>query len=145
MIEVAGFSGSQRVPTKSQKQTLLVLFEEHKPVMVRHGGCIGSDFQFHIMALAMGCKVTVHLPTDQRKTHPEVLVPHPDVFLLPPFPFLVRNHHIVDGSQLLIATPDGQERLRSGTWATIRYARKVRCPRLIVYPDGTVSNDEQGK
>lgn len=45
------------------------------------------------------------------------------------FPPLVRNHHIVDAIQVLLAAPhtDVEER-RSGTWATIRYARQVGRP-----------------
>ena len=30
---------------------------------------------------------------------------------------------------------------RSGTWSTIRYAKKVDKPVKIVYPDGTIKED----
>jgi hypothetical protein len=46
--------------------------------------------------------------------------------VLTPRPYLVRNRHIVDASSVLIATPKGDEELRSGTWSTVRYARKIR-------------------
>jgi hypothetical protein len=54
-----------------------------------------------------------------------------------PKPYLVRNHDMVDQSEFLIGTPgEEQEVLRSGTWATIRYARKLKRPILIILPKG---------
>lgn len=46
--------------------------------------------------------------------------------VMPPQPYLQRNHAIVDASEILFALPLEAERelQRSGTWATIRYARK---------------------
>jgi hypothetical protein len=38
-----------------------------------------------------------------------------------------------------LACPRGYtEELRSGTWATIRYARKTGVPYVIIFPDRTV-------
>lgn len=54
-----------------------------------------------------------------------------------PEPYLDRNHYMVDRCNLLIACPEGIEALRSGTWATVRYARKRPRNHLIIYPDGT--------
>jgi hypothetical protein len=42
-----------------------------------------------------------------------------------PLPPLERNRVIVDSCDILLATPEGPETLRSGTWSTIRYAQKV--------------------
>jgi hypothetical protein len=54
---------------------------------------------------------------------------------LPP---LDRNKMMVDDCEALIATPRLMvEELRSGTWSTIRYARKCRKPVHIVWPDGS--------
>lgn len=55
-----------------------------------------------------------------------------------PRPFIVRNHDIVDLTDWLLATPKGDEVVRSGTWATVRYARRIDHPVVIVYPDGSV-------
>jgi hypothetical protein len=58
-----------------------------------------------------------------------------------------RNHEIVDASRVMVAAPRGyKEVLRSGTWATIRYARgdlKKQPPGgprklYIVWPNGTI-------
>ena len=43
----------------------------------------------------------------------------------------------MDNSDILIATPkEKEEQLRSGTWATIRYAKKTKKIVFLVYPDG---------
>lgn len=51
---------------------------------------------------------------------------------------LDRNRDIVEAAEVLIACPDGPERQRSGTWATIRHALRVGKPVVIVWPDGRV-------
>ena len=54
-----------------------------------------------------------------------------------PKDYLERNHDIVDETDMLIATPgEEQEVQRSGTWATIRYARKQKRTILTIYPSG---------
>jgi predicted Rossmann fold nucleotide-binding protein DprA/Smf involved in DNA uptake len=59
-----------------------------------------------------------------------------------PRPYLVRNRDIVDVCNLLLATPGGTvEQLRSGTWATIRYARRIGRPVWIVFPNGEVRKE----
>ena len=57
-------------------------------------------------------------------------------------PPLDRNRDIVDACDVLIATPkDFVEELRSGTWATVRYARKQRKPLVIVWPNGETTTE----
>jgi len=49
----------------------------------------------------------------------------------------VRNHKMVDSAGVLLATPkEDHEVLRSGTWATIRYAYKKNKQVVLVWPDG---------
>jgi len=51
---------------------------------------------------------------------------------------LARNRDIVNMSDILIAAPgEKAEVLRSGTWATIRYARKMSRKLLVIYPKGS--------
>ena len=52
-------------------------------------------------------------------------------------PYLDRNKDIVDETNILMACPNKAEEVqRSGTWSTVRYARKVGKAVLIVYPSG---------
>jgi hypothetical protein len=43
---------------------------------------------------------------------------------------------------MLAACPKGPEERRSGTWATVRYARKTGKPVVIFWPDGTVTEEK---
>jgi hypothetical protein len=50
---------------------------------------------------------------------------------------LERNTEIVKACDVLIATPKEQDEvLRSGTWATIRRARKYDKKLAVIFPDG---------
>lgn len=55
---------------------------------------------------------------------------------------LRRNRAIVSKSDHLLAFPATvEEQLRSGTWATIRYARAAGKPITIVRPDGVIVSE----
>lgn len=59
-----------------------------------------------------------------------------------PKEYIKRDKDIVDTSDILIATPRFMyEELRSGTWATVRYAEKKNKPIVIIWPNGDVEND----
>jgi predicted Rossmann fold nucleotide-binding protein DprA/Smf involved in DNA uptake len=54
-------------------------------------------------------------------------------------PFLERNKDIVLETASLIAAPDAtEEQMRSGTWSTVRFPRKLGKPVFLILPDGTV-------
>jgi hypothetical protein len=47
--------------------------------------------------------------------------------------FLARNRRIVEHSDVLVAAPEtDHEKLRSGTWMTVRYARKCAKPIVML-------------
>lgn len=71
-----------------------------------------------------------------------VATSHP---LHPCRPPLERNRTIVDECEVLVACPAGPEVTRSGTWSTIRYARRIGRPVVIIYPDGSVEYPEAVK
>lgn len=105
------------------------------------GDCVGADTQAHgtmRMLRDMGVPIIMHghpcnLPGEVR-AHNEYDVTH-DV--KPP---LVRNRDMVRESDLVIAAPhEYVEQFRgSGTWATIRHARLREKHLVIVWPDGTL-------
>ena len=58
--------------------------------------------------------------------------------------YLERNRDIVDACDILIACPRTlKEELRSGTWATVRYARKVGKPVAILWNNGKYDYEDQ--
>jgi hypothetical protein len=130
-----GFTGTQRGMTGVQQANLRAHLEAAAPDWWAHGDCIGADAESHAIARALGLRVAVFPPTNPRKrafcegdwTHSTL-------------PYLLRNHLIVNRVQRMYAAPgEMEEVLRSGTWATIRYARRVERSLTILWPDGTVS------
>jgi len=57
-------------------------------------------------------------------------------------PYRVRNFEMVNLSNVLWATPGrNHEELRSGTWMTIRYAKKIGKKLVIIWPNGEPCED----
>lgn len=105
-----------------------------------HGDCRGADEEFHKWITAHDMrpiKIVIHLPDNSYKR--AFCGSFGNLEWRPQKPYLDRNLDIVTETDLLIATPkEYTEVLRSGTWSTIRYARKQMKPIYIVYPDGEV-------
>lgn len=139
MIQV-GFTGTQQGLTDAQVAEVdRILGElEHDAVTFHHGDCIGADAQAHELAENHCFDVEIHPPDkDAKRAFCFSPVIHE------PKPYLVRNRNIVDATTILIACPNGEERLRSGTWSTIRYARTriydgLQQRILIIMPFGTI-------
>jgi len=90
-----------------------------------HGDCIGADEEAHRLAYLAGWSIVIHPPTNtSKRAYCRDLATY-----LPPKPYLERNHDIVDACDILIVAPkSNNEELRSGTWATYRYAIKKGKP-----------------
>jgi hypothetical protein len=140
MIEThIGFTGTQQEPPRAQREllgrVLRTLTDRCSPLVLHHGDCIGSDALAHRLALELGIEVEIHPPINSSK---RAFCKGARVVYAPK-DYIPRNHDIVDLSTRLISLPKGKvEELRSGTWATIRYARKQRKQTLYLYPDGTM-------
>jgi hypothetical protein len=129
------FSGTQHGMTDAQKVTLRWLLDGGAGEF-HHGDCDGSDDEAHDIATELGYKIFIHPPKNPskrafRKVPPEQMFPEKD--------YLPRNKDIVRAGASLIATPfEFVEILRSGTWSTVRFARKLGKPVFLILPDGTV-------
>lgn len=133
-----GFTGTQHGMTYQQAIVLYRLLEELKPDKVHHGDCVKSDETFHnlVRQILPQTFIVIHPPTDPKKR----AFCEGDL-ILEPEPYINRNHKIVIATAALIATPRTEKEIdRSGTWATVRYSRKRKKPRYIIYPNGEVSN-----
>ncbi len=132
-----GFTGTQKGMTNFQvKEVDIILLYDaisyHRGnVEVHHGDCIGVDAQCHELAKKHHLTTVAHPASD---TGDKRAFCKADV-VLPAKPALIRNHDIVDTVDVMFAIPrESSEVLRSGTWATIRYCRKVGKIVHIIYP-----------
>lgn len=121
MTKHVGFTGTQRGMSREQLQHLEGLLSDMRELgydTFHHGDCVGADAQAHDIAVALGYRVVIHPPEISSKRA------FKDGCVLPAKDYHERNHDIVDSSRLMIAAPDtNTEIVRSGTWATVRYAR----------------------
>lgn len=130
-----GFTGTQVGMTNRQRQTARHILRALRPSELHHGDCIGSDAQIHTIAENLGnIKIYLHPPINETKR--AFCKSH---YISPAKDYIPRNHDIVLQSTILLATPETvAERNCSGTWATIRFARKKNRMIIIVEPDGRV-------
>lgn len=128
-----GFTGSSERVTQAQEAGVRRVLRRNVGEF-HHGDCIEGDAKAHAIALDLGCEVHLHPPTNpvKRAFCTGATIIHP------PAEYLVRNRHIVDATQKLIACPKGPEETRSGTWSTVRYALKRGKPVCIIWPDGSI-------
>ena len=136
-----GFTGTRDGLTPAQGGALARRVRDQQVTTFHHGACFGAD-----------AEAVVHV----RHYHPEAhIVAHPCTLtkcvseralaasdhkrdVRPP---LDRNRDIVDTADVMFACPKGPEELRSGTWSTVRYARKRGVPVVIFWPDGTMETE----
>lgn len=120
---------------------LFELDDSNPITAVHHGCCVGADCQFHELAFQIGRHVDVikwpcNHPTDRRECEGGRFAPQcfdPDNLPKP----LDRNRWMVDQADVVIAAaPTSHEVLRSGTWATIRYALSQQKPVKAFDPQG---------
>ena len=135
--EVIGFTGSRKGITEAQAGVLRRLL--HDVSEFHHGDCIGADNAAHDIARAGGSPWIVGHPCTITSMRAYTAC---DETLRPLAP-LERNRSIVNAATRMIACPlTESEVVRSGTWATIRLARKQHCPLIIVYPNGDTEGED---
>lgn len=133
-----GFTGTQRGMTPDQKAAVRNLLWEVGGGEFHHGDCIGADAEAHDIAVSLRFDTVIHPPSDPSKRAFKWATARTH-YIRTPKPYLERNHDIVDETQEMIATPgEYHEQLRSGTWATVRYARKLKRKITIIFPDGSL-------
>lgn len=138
---IVGFTGTRMGMKSAQALAVSHLCSSWLIHDAHHGLCRGADDEFHwiIRDLAIGPSVVIHghPPIDRRNvarvhTWANCNVMYPDKL------FGVRDKDIVMAADRMIATPYCPEIVRSGTWMTIRMARKQSKPLWIVMPDGEI-------
>lgn len=134
-----GFTGTRVGMNAKQKMTVKFLLD----ILLRtvnnvfhYGACVGADDEAAKIANELGYHIVAHPATGLTPLARSMLA-EPMGTVWKPKPALERNKDIVDVSEVLIAVPrTSEERLRSGTWATVRYARGLNKKIWFVNPDG---------
>lgn len=139
-----GFTGTQSGSSIAQRKVLTRLISELDIFVLHHGVCIGADAEMHLLMLVWSKKAELigHPPINEQKMCKNL---KGFTHLYPPKEYLIRNKDIVDlGVDGLIVIPKGfQEELRSGTWSTVRYARRRKDRKIIIiWPDGHIDSEE---
>jgi hypothetical protein len=144
-----GFTGTRKGMSDVQKLFVGLLLDRisdinpHTQLWGHHGDCIGADDLFDTLAIQAGFSIHLHPPTETKwrawRTGTAEIVDEE-------LPYRKRNQAIVDAASLLIATPhraeDDSRSTRSGTWMTIRMARRADKPHVIIYPNGIIEGRE---
>jgi hypothetical protein len=127
---IVGITGTEKGTSPYQADAVWTLLNFLRPDWLRHGDCVGVDIQVAEMATYLGIGTIAHpacnIP-EKYKAH------HKSTIVMPEELPLVRDMDMAKSVSIMIACPEEQkEILRSGTWATVRYARKARIPRIIM-------------
>ena len=130
---IVGFTGSRHGMDSRQEGRLRRYLRTVGCTIFLHGDCIGADAQAHHIAMDLGIAIVIHPPIDE-KARAHCIGPEDKVMVLAPNEYLARNRAIVKASEAMCAAPQTPEVLRSGTWSTIRWARKKRVPVSIFMP-----------
>ena len=130
-----GFTGTQEGMSSEQKAALLhtlTTLNVLREMEFHHGDCIGADAEAHKIAKSCDIDIIIHPPLVETKRAfcEGFKIRHK------PAPYIARNHDIVDACDLIIVAPrSNEEELRSGTWATYRYADKANKSIILLSRD----------
>lgn len=131
-----GFTGTRVGMTLFQKEELKKILNRLAPDVggvFHHGDCVGADEQAHVIAVECNYIIVVHPPIrpDRRafKMGDEIRVSKA---------YMMRNQDIVDECGILVAAPKEMAQIdRSGTWSTVRKARRAKKEVIILWPTMT--------
>lgn len=137
---VFGFTGSRHGLTVKQENKLDYIINSllDKGVEIsvaHHGGCVGADYKFATIMIENGIKTVRHPASD---VDSRFIADDLDEVVLAARPALTRNRDIVKFSDFVLACPNSNtEVVRSGTWSTIRYCKRIKKNHCIIFPNGT--------
>jgi hypothetical protein len=150
-----GFTGTQSGMTNFQKTVLKEILLAEKCSEFIHGDCYGADAQANDISKWFVDFISIFPPDNSNKRawcfNPQRVdrkwewlkvglinaeeTRYIKVRWAPKDSYLERNRHIVDNCDMMIACPkEDKHTVRSGTWATIRYAWSVHRKIVIIPP-----------
>ena len=125
-----GISGQRQGLNGRQREALASLLVSSPVVEFHHGDCLGADAQGHELALQCRYTVVSHPPSDPK--HRAFCVGWTAQW--EEKDYRSRNTDIVRCVDVLWAFPEGPEDAfpRSGTWMTVRIARRLGVPVVVI-------------
>lgn len=127
---IIGFTGTRQGMSQNQKEQFVLKLFELNPTEFHHGDCKGADAEAHdiVREFFPEVYIVIHPPelhyTQAFKQGDEHRVPGS---------YIDRDRDIVNDSDYLIGAPlTNDEIVRSGSWTTIRYARKTNKPYTVL-------------
>jgi hypothetical protein len=147
-----GITGTREHPSDSQRNTLGMLITACMTVAIsnreiHHGCATGADEFAHQIALTIpGLDIHGHPGYGHNRESPHQMIIRPAEFtsLWRAKLYRDRNYDIVAACDLLIAIPQYPENdsrsERSGTWQTVRIARRARISIIEVTPTGSLKS-----
>lgn len=142
-----GFTGTQRGMTIPQTEAVKSFLTSQLGWMTEfhHGDCIGADAEADLIVRRyVNIPKTVIVIHPPKKDEKRAWCPVLDIemwattILLDPKDYLDRNRDIVEQTDILVAASAGMtENQRSGTWYTVRHARRLKKGIFIYFPDGS--------
>jgi len=141
-----GFTGTQKGMTQEQQTSLVMLlthlrrFDGSGDPEFWHGDCIGADTEATKIAQSLRYSTRAWPgPDPLRRGH------LPSNYMHEPLDFMQRNRIIAASCNPLVACPSGfQMQQRSGTWATVRFARQNEKTVYVIWPDGKIDKEWVG-
>jgi hypothetical protein len=128
-----GLTATRHGMSGEQKGALRIFLAGSKGKL-HHGLCIGGDADGHHIARDLGYWIVGHPPTNQT-LRADLKCDE----LRPALPYLARNKNIVNETIALIAAPsEPEEQPSGGTWSTVRYARRIGRPIVLILPNGKI-------
>ena len=116
--------------SQHQKEQFVLKILELSPIEFHHGDCEGADAEAHdiVREFLPDVKIVVYPPLSFRRR----AMCQRDVTMAPES-YITRDYKIVDAVDYMLGAPKTDtEYIRSGTWTTIRYARKTGKPNIVL-------------
>lgn len=142
-----GCTGTRHGASRLQLASVGWLWSRYEFKVLHNGDCVGADEQLYHLAGAFGAKRVLHPPTNEANRafcglRDCVLIDEDTTEIRPEYPYYVRDRHIVNDSEVMVACPkqyfETEDKMPGGTWYTIYYTRRVKLPLAIVWPNGLI-------
>lgn len=134
-MTVYGVTGSREIQSDAQRELIHQVvwgsaFTISQMDRLVHGCCVGVDELCARIVVGEGPGITAIIPPNRRLVSDDAYENSDEIVVVPAGPdgYKRRNQEIVDRSDVLLAFPlypeDHPQSRRSGTWQTVRLARR---------------------